>query len=432
MKARFIFLFIVVVFISIGCGSVPAPTATTGPTGDNAFLVQNLDDVNKAIALTNQGVSAYNTYLVQQAEYTKAEYVRQFFMVALRYDPDNAKAKQYLDKVDTFKSSLLDSKLKTANTLAAKPKRKESEDYALLVALQSAVAIEPTNEAANKMLKDNAALQASLSDTYLKRSVDSKKKADAKSTPDSEREALYLSAYDDASKAAAVTPANAKAKAQKDSLLGSLDAAFNTHVAAQARLVQGGKYDDANAELGRLNSLNAKLSGKRTPDVQGATYGLYFQWAKALDAKGQILDAGDKLDVALAAKRSPEAVELKKKLSAKATTTNQGAAFDAALPEIDKYIAKGDYLSATKRIDSASKLTKDKAKLDQLDALRQKMKDSVGGIYEAGVAAYRSEDFKTAIDKLTTVVGFNADYEQAADYLSKAKEKQKLLDQFSN
>jgi hypothetical protein len=429
MKARLFFLLIVVVLISIGCGSVPA---TTAPTGDNAFLVQNLDDVNKSAALTNQGVAAYNTYLVQQAEYTKAEYVRQFFLVALRYDPDNVKAKQYLDKVDTFKSSLLDAKLKIATTLAAKPKRKESEDYALLVALQSAVAIDPTNEAANKMLKDNAALQASLSDTYLKRSVDSKKKADAKSTPDADREALYVSAYDDASKAAAVAPANAKAKAQKDSLVGSLDAAFTAHVANEAKLVQGGKYDDANAELGRMNSLNAKLSGKRTPDVQTATYGLYFQWAKALDAKGQILDAGDKLDVALAAKRSPEAVELKKKLSAKAASTNQGAAFDAALPEIDKYIAKGDYLAATKRIDAASKLTKDKAKLDQLDALRQKMKDSVGGIYEAGVAAYRSEDFKTAIDKLTTVVGFNADYEQAADYLSKAKEKQKLLDQFSN
>jgi hypothetical protein len=431
MKVRLFFLLIVVLFVCLGCASGPA---TAGMSGDNSFLVQNLDDSNKAVALTNQGVSAYNTYLVQQADYSKAEYVRQFFTVALRYDPDNAKAKQYLDKIDSFKGGLLDSKLKTVTTLAAKPKRKESEDYALIVALQSAVAIDPTNETANKMLKDNAALQATLSDTYLKRSVESKKKADNKATPASDREALYVSAYDDASRAASVAPANAKAKtqAQKDSLMGSLDAAFNAHAGAQSKLVQGGKYDDAKAELSRMSSLNAKLAGKRTPDVQNATYALYFQWAKALDAKGQILDADDKLDVALAAKKSPEAIEYKKKLAAKATSTNQEAAFANALPEIDKYIAKGDYLSANRRIDAASKLTKDKAKLDQLDALRQKMKDGVGGLYDAGVAAYRSEDFKTAIDKLSAVVGFNPDYEQAADYLSKAKEKQKLLDQFSD
>jgi hypothetical protein len=429
MKVRLFILSIVVLLLCIGCGTPPASNA--GVSGDNSFLVQNLDDTNKAIALTNQGVSAYNTYLVQQAEITKAEYVRQFFTVALRYDPDNAKARQYLDKVDSSKTGLVDSKLKTANTLAAKPKRKESEDYAFLVALQSAVTIDPTNEAANKLLKDNAALQASLSDTYLKRSVESKKKADNKATAASDKEALYLSAFDDAAKAVAVAPASAKAKAQKDSLVGALDTAFTAHAAAEAKLLQGGKFDDAKAELARMSSLNAKLSGKRASDVQGATYALYYQWAKALDAKGQILDAGDKLDLAIAAKRSPEALELKKKLSAKASSTNQEAAFAAALPEIDRLIAKGDFLSANKRINAAAKLTKDKSKLDQLDAQRAKMKDAVGGIYEAGVAAYRSEDFKTAIDKLSTVVGFNADYEQAADYLSKAKEKQKLLDQFS-
>jgi hypothetical protein len=410
----------------LGCSSGPAVT------GDNAFLIQNLDDGNKAAALVSQGANAYTAYLVQQGDYGKTDYVRQYFVVALRYDPDNAKAKQYLDKVDGFKTNLLDSKLKTAATLSAKPKRKESEDYILITSLQTAVAIDPKNETAAKLLKDSAALQASLADGYLKKSQATKKKADDKATPESAKEALYLSAYDDASKALAVSPGNSKAQSQKQSLAAYLGKSFDARMANQAKLVQAAKYDDAKAELGRMGGLNSKLGGSRAADMQGAAYSLYFQWAKALDAKNQIFDAQDKLDLAIAAKRSPEALELRKKISAKAASSNQDAAFDAALPDIDKLIAKGDYSGAGKRIDAAAKLTKDKAKLDQLDAKRVKMRDSISGLYEAGVAAYRSEDFKSAIDKLSSVVGFNPDYEQAADYLSKAREKQKLLDQFSD
>ena len=181
-----------------------------------------------------------------------------------------------------------------------------------------------------------------------------------------------------------------------------------------------------------MSSLNAKLGGDRISDLKSSTYLVYFRWAKALDAKGLVLDADDKIDVAIAAKRSDEALALKEKLSAKASSSNQGAAFDAALPEIDKLIAKGDFLSANKRIAAASKLTKEKAKLEQLDAMRAKIEDALGGIYEKGVGAYRSEDFKTAIEQLSIVVGIDAEYEQASDYLAKAKEKQKLLDQYSD
>jgi hypothetical protein len=46
------------------------------------------------------------------------------------------------------------------------------------------------------------------------------------------------------------------------------------------------------------------------------------------------------------------------------------------------------------------------------------------------VQAYRDEDFKAAIDLLQTVVGIQVDYEQAGDYLDKARSKQKLLEQF--
>jgi hypothetical protein len=430
MKIRLFFLFASVFILFLSCNSGPAVT------GDNAFLLQSLDDANKSIALTNQGEAAYNTYIVQQSDYSKTDYIRQFFVVALRYDPENAKAKQNLDKVDAAKSLLLDSRLKTAVALGAKPNRKEAENYAFITSLQGVVAIDPKNETAVKMLKDNAALQVSLADGYLKRGTETKMKADDKATAAQDRETLYLSALDDASKAAAVSVAGSKSMSQAQSLKSGLAVdlgkSFDSRAATEAKLLQAAKYEEAKAELGRMSFLSVKMDGARGAEVNNATYALYFQWAKALDAKGQVADAQDKVDQALAAKRGTEALELKKKISAKAASSNQDAAFDAALPEIDKAIAKGDFLAATRRIDSTSKLSKDKAKQDQLESRRAKMRDAVGGLYEAGVAAYRAEDFKTAIDKLSSVVGFKADYEQAADYLAKAKEKQKLLDQFSN
>jgi hypothetical protein len=422
MKVRSIALAISASFLILGCAT----------SGDNGFLVKNLDDSNKSIALTNQGISAYTASLVQQADYSKVEYVREFFVVALRYDPDNPRAKQFLDKLDNFKSSLVRDKLKTANTLLAKPKRKENEDFTLIVALQTASAIDPSNASATKLLRDNAPIQTSLVGTFVQRSKDAQAKAADPAASDSAREASTISAYDNAAKAVAVAPSNSQAQQLKASLQAVMEKAFAKHESAAAGLVDKGKFEDAKAELARMRSLNAKLGGSRDPNVQASTYSLYFRWAKALNAKGLLLDADDRLDAAIAAKRSDEALALKKQIATRTSSSNQEAAFDAALPEIDKFIDKGDFLSANKRIAVAAKLTKDKSKLDQLDARRNKIEGSLGDIYDKGVSAYRSENFSAAIDQLSIVVGIDAEYEQASDYLAKAREKQKLLDQYSD
>jgi hypothetical protein len=51
-------------------------------------------------------------------------------------------------------------------------------------------------------------------------------------------------------------------------------------------------------------------------------------------------------------------------------------------------------------------------------------------LYARGLAAYREEDFAGAIEALETVVRIDVGYEQAADYLEKARSKQRLLEQY--
>jgi hypothetical protein len=399
--------------------------------GDDAFLVKSLDDANKSTALTNQGIAAYNS-LIGQADYEKAADVQRFFVVALRYNPGNLKAKQYLDKIDDFRNGIVRDKLKTANRLLAKSPRKEEDNFAIIVALQTAVSIDPSNDEATKLLKDNASVQSGLVDAYLQRSKDAQAKAADASASASFRESGYLRAYDNAAKAVLVAPSNAQAAKQKAALGSELDKAFDSHKDAAAKLVAKGKFEDARVELASMRSLDDRLDDRHAAQISAATYDLNLKWAKALYAKNLLQDADDKLDLAIAAKRGDEAIALKAKIAQKSSSADQAAAFTAALPEIDRLIAKGDLLGANKRLLATAKLTKDRAKLNQLDDRRSQISDGLGALYEKGIAAYRAEDFKSAIAQLSVVVKIDAEYEQASDYLDKAREKQRLLSQYDD
>ena len=398
----------------------------------NNFLLKNLDDTNKAIALTKQGIAAYTSYLVEQNAYDKTDMVRQYFVVALHYDPANPEAQQYLDKVDNFKTVLAADKLQVAERLLAKPTRQDDENYILIVALLTAAEVDPSNASTAKLLRENTALQVSLVEHYLKSSKESQAKAEKAAVTDPGRETMYINSFDAAVKASTLAPTNAQVTKQKLTIKAELEKAFNRHIGGVAKFVSQSKFEDAKAELGRVSALDSRLGHVHGVDVTTATYSLYFQWAKVLAAKGSAQDANDKLDIAISLKKSDEAAALRKKLKEKMASENKGPSFDAALPEIDKFIAKGDLLGANKRITAAARLTTDKSKLRQLDPRRAKLVAALGDIYEKGVADYRAENFKSAIEELSVVVGIDSDYQQASDYLGKAKEKQKLLDQFSN
>ena len=127
--------------------------------------------------------------------------------------------------------------------------------------------------------------------------------------------------------------------------------------------------------------------------------------------------------------RTDQATSLKRKLTDLRAKADSGASFDATLQDIDKLIGSGDLVAAHRKIDALWKVTSDQSKQQMLDDRNQKIVASLKDLYDRGVQAYRDEDFKTAIDVLQTVVGVQVDYEQAGDYLDKARAKQKLVDQ---
>jgi len=419
MKRLFLLSCALLVVI-IGCASVSP--------GDS-FLVQKLDNQSKASALVMAGVEQYDLYVVKRQQFDQIPRIKDYFNVALTFDPGNAQAQQYLALIDNYKKRLLQANLKDANRNLAKPKRTDDDNYALFVSLQTAARLDPTDPDVRKLLGDTSQDRAKLVDIYLGRARAALAKLDDKST-DAVRERQYTEAFQNANKAADVDPRSSAAQAMLTSTKGELAKSVAARVAALEKLIAAGSYTDGRTQLAALNDLNRKLDNNFDPDVKKVAYELNFAWAKSLYAKKDYPTAEARTDAALAVSRTDEATSLKRKLTDLRAKADSGASFDATLQDIDRLISSGDLVAAHRKIDALWKVTSDQSKQQMLDDRNQKIVASLKDLYDRGVQAYRDEDFKTAIEVLQTVVGVQVDYEQAGDYLDKARAKQKLVDQY--
>jgi hypothetical protein len=252
---------------------------------------------------------------------------------------------------------------------------------------------------------------------------------DAKSS-DAAREKAYADAYLYAMKAREVDPRSGAAQGQADATKAELTKMVSARAAAVQKMVAAGRFSDARAQVTALNALNRRTNNSFDAEGKNAGYLVNYSWARYLYGQKDYGTAEVKTDAALAITRTDEAIALKRKLSDLRTKADAGATFDAGLAEVDRLIGAGEMLAAYRRVETLGRATKDPARQGQLDDRSQKIEASLKDFYDRGVEAYRDEDFKTAIDLLQTVVGINVDYEQAGDYLDKARSKQKLLQQF--
>jgi len=226
-----------------------------------------------------------------------------------------------------------------------------------------------------------------------------------------------------------IDPKSTAAQAQVSAVKAQIAKIVANDTTSVQKLVAVSKFADARTQLGAMNDLNRRTSNGFDADVRAASYTLNYSWAKSLYAQKDYGTAEVKVDAALAVKRSDEASALKRQIAAVKPKADAGVSFDAAVQDIDRLIADDELVSAHRRIDSVAKVTSDQTQLAALDDRRQTITGKLKDIYDKGVQAYRDEDFKTSIELLQTVVGVQVDYEQAGDYLDKARSKQKVLDQ---
>jgi hypothetical protein len=396
---------------------------------DSLFLLQNLDDQSKSQALTEAGKEEFDLHLVRRQEFDQIPRIKEFFVVALHFDPSNSQAQQYLTLVDNYKRQKLQSNLNSATKVLAKAKRSDEDNYALFVSLQTAARIDPSNASVQKMLGDTAQDRAKLVDTYLGKAKAAVGTVTEK-TPDAAREKAYLEAFQNANKAVSVDPKSSSARSTLDSTKGELAKQVARRVVAVQKAIAAGSWTSARTQVGALSDLNRKASNSFDAEVRGVSYSLNYSWAKALFDKKDYATAEVRTDAALAVSRTDEAAALKRKLLDLRSKADASASWDNSIQQIDDLIGSGEFLAAHQKLNLLAKTTTDQAKLQALDDRDAKIRSNLKDLYDRGVQAYRDEDFKTAVDLLSTVVGIQVDYEQAGDYLDKARSKQKLLEQF--
>jgi hypothetical protein len=413
--------------ILLVCVIVPFLVLSCTSTNDS-FLLKSLDDQSKAQVLTAEGVQEFDLQLNHRQAFDQIPRIRQYFSVALSYDPNNTQAQQYLALIDSYKSQKLETNLNNASKALAKAKRTDDDNYVLFVSLQTASRIDPADPKVKKMLGDTSQDRTKLVDGYLAKSKAALSGINDK-TPEAAREKLYADALQNAEKALDVDPKNSAAQGQVTAVKAELTQLVAVRTASIQKLIATSKFADARTQVSSLNDLNRKTGNSFDADVRNASYSLNYTWAKSLFSQKDYGTADVRVDAALAVKRTDEASALKRQIAAVRTKADAGVSFDAAVQDIDRLIGSDELVSAHRKIDVLAKATADQAKLATLDERRQTIVGKLKDVYDRGVQAYRDEDFKTAIELLRTVVGVQVDYEQAGDYLDKARSKQKVLDQ---
>jgi hypothetical protein len=406
---------LIITILMIGCAST-----------EDSFLGKSVPDDVKSKIVTDEGIDAYNTELMAKGDLSKIDSVKQYFTIALKYDPRNATAKRYLDLTNNFKATLLQSILKEAKALAKKASRSEDETLKLCVLLQRAYDIDPKNAELQSLDKSVTPARNALVATYLARAkAASESQAKAK-TPDAQ-EPYILASFQSLSKAVSADPRNSQARSLMDKAKPQVTAIVQAKMKSVGPLMEKGSLTAARAKIDAVASLSSKLGGTFDNDVKKAYYDLYYTWAKYFFDRKDYTQADIKISAALTYINDPAAVSFKQRNAALKAQAEQGTNFDDGIANVDALISRGSLSQAMRILTSLATKTSEKAKIDQIGQRKVKIQNALAALYQKGVAAYQAEKFDDAIDALEDVVGVDPGYQQAADYLDKAKEKQAIL-----
>lgn len=419
MKRSFFYL-----IIGLSCLSV-VPSCST--FADALFLDANVVGSEKSRVLTEAGIARFRESIEIREELENLSAVKEYFDVALRFDPTNQDALEYLERIEEYKTVKLQEYRKKTYELHARKTRKTDDDYALIVMLDKASKLDPLDPELARLKVDTEDIRAKLVGSYLASANELSEKL-LKSNKPKEQTESYVEAFKGYSKVLAIEPGNAEAMQKKTDLVESLKLVIDARLAEIDTRIKKSDFGTAANLIENTRDLDRAMAGAYSARIVEVEYNLHYNWALWLSGKKDLDKAEARINLALTLKKTPEALALKAKLRSSKGKVDQGAGFDTALASIDKAIQKGDVLGAQRAITSAArKATSD----DQKKALaqrREKLREELIGLYQKGVAAYKEEKFSDAVAFLEKAFAIDPKYEQVGEYLEKSRAKKKLLE----
>jgi len=405
------------------------------------FLIQGVDDQTKSRILTETGEALYERELMSRENYEVIPKVEKYFVVALRYDPGNSKAKENLERIEQFKETRLKEKMVKFQDLLNKSDRTEEEDYTFCLLAQQCIYIDPKNPETQRLKDVTSETRTALLKTYRERTEAALAEIKERDFRDSveKKESIYVIALENINKTLFIDPGNWYAVPKKKTVSEEMGKIFNTRKADVEKTIYESRYEEAEKGIAALSDINTMLDYTYDKEVRDLQYRLNFRWAQSLYEEKQFSLAEAKIDRAIMSESTNEALSLRnqiesdqaevsKKAPVSSSKNGRVASGAKAIKEIEELIYRGDLAAANKLIMSRLGKERDSAIIQRLQELEVTIREWLKWYYDLALAYYRQENFTRAVQLFTLVIEIDEDYEMASDYLDKAKSKQKLIE----
>ncbi len=420
-------------------------------SGPDAFMAKNLTPQEKSRILYEKGLALYEEKLLGKNDLAAIPEVRSYFEAAVLADPMNLKAQEYLSRTDAFKATRFNAYMKSANRLKEKKKRTDSENYELVLATRKAEELDSGNSELQKLKSDTADVRKQVIQKRVA-GLDALEKKLKASKAQAEVAKLLPQTAKLIGEIQLVDPENKDAAGAKKSMDEVVYGLVRKDLDAAKAALGAGKYAAAETSLLRAEKTLRGVTRERNAELVELKYQVYFKWAQEFYGKKEYISADNRVNVALGASNTPEARDLKLRISkavaAKTAAAKGGAAakgqgkktvpavpsrdydaeIDGILESIDATIARDDLKGAADMIEFNSEMMKEQANKDKLSAKRGAVQERVKALYAESVAAYNEEDYETARDGFLAVLRVSPGYEQAQAYLDKANNKIRALE----
>lgn len=421
MKSLFIklsFLLLISSISFVSCVSSP-----------DRYIAKQASKVDRAEFLFKQGVSNYETYLVQKNDLTEIPRVRKFFEHTLSLDPLHPQAQIYITRIDEYTGKQYDRYLDRATVLSKKEKRTSAEDYDMAYALARAGEIKTFDTTLMKLQLSTMDSRRTLTTERLVplSALETKILAEenprnlAKLVPQANRLMREIDNVD---------AGNVSVNKIRKSIGSHIGSLAEKDIADAKAYMEKRKYPEAE---GSLIQAQRTVSGFDVPageEIQGLKYTNYIRWGNAHFDARRYRAAGDKADLAMAINRTSEAINLKAKsiraVSA-AAARDIDTEIDTIVAEVDAYISSGELVSAWNTCNSYIPQMKKKANQNLLEAKKSEILAELKPIYATGVSAYNEEDYTLAQEIFSKIVAINPAYDQAQAYLDRTTSKLRAL-----
>jgi len=398
-------------------------------SAEDEFMLKNLDNKAKAKVLVEQGISWYGEAVKNRDDIDRLPNALETFRVAARFDPNNADALRYIGLAQALLDSRYKESIAEAKQLLAKKTRRSDEDYRLVLLTQRVVRLQPEAADAKYLSEQTSQVRNRLFTQEIDKASTRLDSIDNKSS-DKTIETALIDSLAFVEKILQLDPQQGNALALRSKLYAGMHAQIRKHLDAIPSLMESISYTAAKNRIASAEDLDEKSGMILTSEIRQHAFTLQFKWAQYLFDRKDFDGASEHIASALSYKAEPEAIVLKNKIATQRDDIQSRTGFDKDLAAADAALSKNDWVSANKILLALTVLTNDSAKLSQLAERTKKIKDALGSLYKKGVDEYKAERYPGAIEALQVVVTIDDAFENAVDYLEKAKAKQKILEKY--